>query len=780
MDNKPQSLTQQKTYPPLRKSDISRKSHSSQPAGGRIHTKPTKLPTSRPTNVLVSQITNNSTAIPAGQLNSSSPKSPTYDLPIGNSFLSNPLSPIVTLVQTSSALTTLTTTTVTTTSLTQPILSIRSNFRNEDEYLIPESPPQSGEFVDLPDDSKVSFEESNMPVQSESSEIHLLSQTEQEALSFELTTAVSQAHVPFVGTPALPITLLESQIKTGSIVVSTSPELSVTQMNTAPGDWLTKQKSQSLKTSNPMMTLPNKSVSLGESVVLLDEESPMQLDVGSQGAKRKPAVEVFNWADEVESSMANNHTSRDNVAILVAPPKPKRVKPLRPKRSPRKDALPVSTSGNIGPSTLVPTPVTTTSIQTGKAGHDQPFTFHGPSTSKSLGAQVTTSKSGSRHSGSNNKQSPSGSTAPPVVMTATSSRPPPIVCSGELSPTAIRDLKALSGKFQHEFEARYRNRRTVFQMRSSEDHKAMVQHLLSSGVPLHSWTLPEDRNSRIVIRGLHEDTPLSHIEEALTEQGIPFVAVVRMGSRGSDPVPWPLFMVTLQGTTSYQSALRISHLGRVRVQIEPFRGITTVVQCYRCQGFGHTSHNCHEKPICVKCAGEHRAIDCLKLASEDPLCCHCQGPHPANYSQCPQRTKWMNMRQNSKGGPQTSRPPAELAKPTVPGPSSFPPLANTVGRSFAEAARGGKQKPRPSVPRAPLASPTADSSVLQDLKEIVDWLRGLNICGWFSRLAALLRKVMSSGSVFTACEVLLSDGSLLLQDLLPSTSTSLSTVDGTS
>lgn len=39
-------------------------------------------------------------------------------------------------------------------------------------------------------------------------------------------------------------------------------------------------------------------------------------------------------------------------------------------------------------------------------------------------------------------------------------------------------------------------------------------------------------------------------------------------------------------------------------------------------------------PVCVKCAGNHRTIDCQQKRDVPPKCSNCAGAHPANYRGC--------------------------------------------------------------------------------------------------------------------------------------------------
>lgn len=55
------------------------------------------------------------------------------------------------------------------------------------------------------------------------------------------------------------------------------------------------------------------------------------------------------------------------------------------------------------------------------------------------------------------------------------------------------------------------------------------------------------------------------------------------------------------------------------------------VRCYRCQRFGHMGNQCHGKPRCSKCGGEHEWKECKE---ENMKCCNCGEAHSAAYKGC--------------------------------------------------------------------------------------------------------------------------------------------------
>ncbi|GFU84038.1 nucleic-acid-binding protein from transposon X-element [Trichonephila clavipes] len=73
----------------------------------------------------------------------------------------------------------------------------------------------------------------------------------------------------------------------------------------------------------------------------------------------------------------------------------------------------------------------------------------------------------------------------------------------------------------------------------------------------------------------------------------------------------------------------------MKIKIEPLEKKKGPAQCFRCQGFFHSSTFCTRNPKCVKCGQPHLTSDCKKTKDTEATCCHCQGNYPANFSGCP-------------------------------------------------------------------------------------------------------------------------------------------------
>ena len=60
-----------------------------------------------------------------------------------------------------------------------------------------------------------------------------------------------------------------------------------------------------------------------------------------------------------------------------------------------------------------------------------------------------------------------------------------------------------------------------------------------------------------------------------------------------------------------------------------------VIQCFKCQKFGHNFYECKEKEsTCLRCGGDHRHSSC-SILREQAKCANCSGNHAANFKGCP-------------------------------------------------------------------------------------------------------------------------------------------------
>jgi len=89
---------------------------------------------------------------------------------------------------------------------------------------------------------------------------------------------------------------------------------------------------------------------------------------------------------------------------------------------------------------------------------------------------------------------------------------------------------------------------------------------------------------------------------------------------------------------------KMRYLFYSKIYWDKFINTKKILQCYRCQVFGHTSANCFKTFRYVKCAQLHLTSICQKSSDTPAKCCNCSGEHLVSYSQCPVYVKFLEKR----------------------------------------------------------------------------------------------------------------------------------------
>jgi hypothetical protein len=118
------------------------------------------------------------------------------------------------------------------------------------------------------------------------------------------------------------------------------------------------------------------------------------------------------------------------------------------------------------------------------------------------------------------------------------------------------------------------------------------------GVSLHTFTLPEDRCVRLLVKNLGRGMPESVVREELDSLNIHVqgVSQLRSGRRDQDPAkdrpPTPHFIISVARGPEVSKVRSLTELCGLRVSVESYVAPKGPLQCKRCQRFGHTQRNC--------------------------------------------------------------------------------------------------------------------------------------------------------------------------------------------
>ncbi|GJQ67639.1 hypothetical protein Trydic_g8430 [Trypoxylus dichotomus] len=299
---------------------------------------------------------------------------------------------------------------------------------------------------------------------------------------------------------------------------------------------------------------------------------------------------------------------------------------------------------------------------------------------------------------------------------------------------------------------------------TADDYRQLVQAVTALNMQFHSYQLTEDKPLKVVLRGVPEDITEDEINRDLARQGIRVLECKRM-LVGQACRPIPLVFVQLTKSDEAKGIFRITHVCGINITVESKQVKKgQVIQCHRCQLYGHGQRNCHAAAVCVKCAGPHQTAECAKSRDTPARCALCQGPHTANYKGCPKspyvKKGEVPAQPPKKAAPKPAQRPAPR-KPEAPKPSTI-----TAKPSYAAAIRKGTNKtvkatktpkkgktpsapslPKPS-PKKPVASKPPTKPTPAIVEEVADYDASetnsrpeANVFDTFSQLILLIQKI---------------------------------------
>ncbi|KAL9703421.1 hypothetical protein quinque_006939 [Culex quinquefasciatus] len=223
---------------------------------------------------------------------------------------------------------------------------------------------------------------------------------------------------------------------------------------------------------------------------------------------------------------------------------------------------------------------------------------------------------------------------------------------------------------------------------------------------------PEDALVKIVLSGLPVFEVDDLIEELEKNDIFPREVKVLSKSEGGNRALYLLNF--LKGSVKLTQLREVKTIFNVVVWWRFYtRNKTDVMQCFRCQGFGHGSRYCNMTPRCVKCGQKHGSNECqlptkaeLEKAPDDVRqkirCANCNLNHTANFKECTARKDYLKHQEKKK--PRKASPQAEKASPS---PRKFTSNVVAPGLSFANIAAGpGTGSPPGAAPNDDLFSIT--------------------------------------------------------------------------
>lgn len=210
-------------------------------------------------------------------------------------------------------------------------------------------------------------------------------------------------------------------------------------------------------------------------------------------------------------------------------------------------------------------------------------------------------------------------------------KPPPIYIPDVLDISKM--IKCISKEVSDFNYKSLRDNNIRLMIKSVDSYRKIVKYFETNNISYHTYQLKQERAYRAVLKGLHHSTPVNDIKAELLALGFQVREIVNVRSRVTK-MPLPLFFVDLDPNPNNKEIFNLKYISNAIVSVEPPKKIDDLVQCHRCQQFGHTKSYCKRPFKCVKCGLDHATPECTKTIQAPPKCVNCLQNHTANYKGC--------------------------------------------------------------------------------------------------------------------------------------------------
>ena len=118
----------------------------------------------------------------------------------------------------------------------------------------------------------------------------------------------------------------------------------------------------------------------------------------------------------------------------------------------------------------------------------------------------------------------------------------------------------------------------------------------------HTYQLKQKRSFRVVLRNIHHSVDLDELKFELQNLGHEVTNISKIKHRISKN-SLSLFFIDLKQKANNKEIYNVNPLLNSIVKFEPPLVKKEIIQCKRCQRYGHTQKYCNHNFRCAKCAG---------------------------------------------------------------------------------------------------------------------------------------------------------------------------------
>lgn len=260
-------------------------------------------------------------------------------------------------------------------------------------------------------------------------------------------------------------------------------------------------------------------------------------------------------------------------------------------------------------------------------------------------------------------------------------KPPPIIIHHKIL-KHTEFIEGLGKEVKKGFHIKNTKNITNVFINDIEEYRKYLSVLEKDEVNFHTYSEKENKTHAFLLKGLDSNPTLEEIKCEIEERyNVKIVNIHNLKNTSRD-----MYLVITDNTIYLRFLVgNVKYVCHTKIQWERYTSRTPVLQCRRCQRWGHATTNCKAKPVCTKCGEDHWTRECKNVNKDNKethqniKCANCKGKHLAFSKDCPvyqNRVEQMEQRKILTKRPSQKKPTFVPA----PMPLNSPWISNNMNR----------------------------------------------------------------------------------------------------
>jgi hypothetical protein len=128
--------------------------------------------------------------------------------------------------------------------------------------------------------------------------------------------------------------------------------------------------------------------------------------------------------------------------------------------------------------------------------------------------------------------------------------------------------------------------------KTPDTYRKLVRYMRDNNITHHTYQPQEEPSYQAIIKYLHHSVVMQDLTDGISQHGHKVRTIISTKHRVTKD-PLNLFFADVEPSDTNKDIYRLNRLQNSVIQIQPPRKSKHLVQCTRCQLYGHTKSHCN-------------------------------------------------------------------------------------------------------------------------------------------------------------------------------------------